>query len=473
MKRLMVALAGALTIFGLVAASNAASPFTFDGAPSAPAPYTTGFLDGWDVQVHDRDAAEHPGQTASMVAMHGADCGAPPATHVTSGSVADAVFQCANHIMTATDSDTTGYSVIYLTPPEMVDFSNGGSVTFELSTLKTSLRDWWDLTVSPFMDSQALPLLSALSEGVDLAGPNRNSVVITAGSAEGVPALDVVTNGNDVGYGPPGWAGDPISAGVTATNQAATRQTFKLTMSTHHVKFERLQSATAPALVFIDQEIPALTWTQGVVQFGHHSYTPTKDGAGTPNTWHWDNISLSPNVPIYIGAFTSRWTQGGTIVATQPAPANSYLRFSAICKPVIDGVPGTKMTVGNEGHFSSYLMPVAEGSQSWNVGFAQDGYYPYGGLHCLAKDYSIFSLSTSSTPTSTPQATSTSTVPATATSTPVPPTATPTTANTATPAATSTATPTRTPTPATYRCQRRNANGTWTTLWTSTGGSCP
>lgn len=71
------------------------------------------------------------------------------------------------------------------------------------------------------------------------------------------------------------------------------------------------------------------------------------------------------------------------------------------------------------------------------------------------------------------------------TPTPIPPTPTPTNtpgptntpAPTATPTATATvgpATPTPTSTPATYRCQRRNANGSWTTVWSQVGGgSCP
>lgn len=420
---------------------SASSPFTFDGAPATPAAMPS-VLDGWDVQVHDRDSAEHPGTTGSMVAMHGADCAAPPATHQTSGSTSDAVFQCANHIMTATDSDTTGYSVIYLTPPEMVDFANGGSVSFDLSTLKTSQRDWWDVTVSPFLDAQALPLLSGLSQGVDLQNPNKNSVVITTDTGTGYPHLVVVTNGNDVGY-PTDYT--PANADIVAgTNQAATRQPFRLTLTQTHVKFERLATATGAAEVFVDQDIPALSWSQGVVQFGHHSYTPTKDGAGTANTWHWDNIAMSPSVPFYIGGFTSKWTQGGTITANAPVPANSYLRFSAICRPVIDGVPATKMTdSGQPAHFSSYMVPVTQGASSWYISFAQDGYYPYGGLHCLAKDYSIFSLNFAG-PTPTPTNTS---VPPTATNTPIPPTATntpppPTATNTPAPA---TATPTATP----------------------------
>ena len=48
----------------------------------------------------------------------------------------------------------------------------------------------------------------------------------------------------------------------------------------------------------------SLGWTQGVVQFGHHSYTPFKDCEShpficEPDTWHWDNISINPAKPFY------------------------------------------------------------------------------------------------------------------------------------------------------------------------------
>ena len=65
------------------------------------------------------------------------------------------------------------------------------------------------------------------------------------------------------------------------------------------------------------------------------------------------------------------------------------------------------------------------------------------------------------------------------TPTPVPPTSTPTNTPQATNTPTMTptpgpATPTATATPRTYRCQVRNPNGSYTTVWTRTGGgSCP
>ena len=356
---------------------------SFSGSPPAPLEYPA-FLQGWDVQVHERDVAIHP-----MTAMHGADCAGPPATHVIGTNYADHVFQCRDHLMTALNGEE--YGVIYLTPPSMVDFSTEGVVQFELSTEKMSKRDWWDLTVSPMADAQALPLLSDLSQGVDLQKPNKNSIVITSDNGEGSPNLKTVTGGTIRYYG---GSGDPISDGVVeGTNQMATRQTFKLTLTPTHVKFERLASATAPAAIYVDNNIPARTWTKGVVQFGHHSYDPAKDDAGgVPATWHWDEVQIAPFIPFTISPVSPRFTKGG-VVTSAPAPANAYLRFSAICKVSVNGVMATKMTnSGHPEHYSSYRVAIPEGSTSYNIKFYADSWYNNSIMSgCGAKDFYVWS----------------------------------------------------------------------------------
>ena len=225
------------------------------------------------------------------------------------------------------------------------------------------------------------------------------------------------------------------------------------------MKFERLASATATALVYFDVA-ETVNFSSGIVQFGHHSYNPTKDGAGVPATWHWDNISVEPATPFTIVKADRRYTEGGPVNFASPAPSGAYLRFSAVCRVTVDGAPVTPVKpVQDEAKFSSYFLPIAAGTQSASIGFAPDGWYTG---PCLAKDFSIWSLSTS--PASSPTATSTSTPPlmtstvaATATSTPVPPTPTPTIANTATPTATSTPLP---PTPVLYECRTRDQRQT-------------
>lgn len=420
---------------------------TFDGDPTTPQPFTQTNQSNWDVQVHERDRPYS--NFDEMDAMHGTDCSAPPASHHTTGSYEDSVFNCKNHLMTAINGG--GYGVIYLSPNAMIDFANSGSVQFEMSTAISSNRDWWDVTISPFMDSQALPLLSDLSQGTDLQEPNKNSVVVTTDNGESAPNLKVVTNGSEKSYGNLNNAYKSTGTDVVAgTNQMAVRQTLKLTISKTHVKFERLQSSTAPALIFIDQDIPELSWSEGVIQLGHHSYNPSKacsfDGTCGPNTWHWDTVTINPAIPFSIIKTNTRFVDSNntTVTFNSPAPANAYLRFGGICKVKVDGVLASKMTDANHPeHFSSYMVPINQGKQSVVVSFADDDWYTTG-LGCAASDFAIWSTTTSTFPS-----TSITITPPTPTSTPLGTTPTPTLLLTTTPTPTNTPTPipTATPTP--------------------------
>ncbi len=413
--RLMAVAAIALVaVVGMILGGSAAGPYTatFTGAPASPLAVANN-LSEFDVQVHSRDR-ETWYQLPPIQAQHGADCGAPPASHTTS-SYEGSVFQCRDHIMTAINSGP-GYAVIYLTPNQLFDFSGGGSVTWDLSTEQMSRRDWWDVLITPFADNLSVPLLSNLSQGVDLQGAPRNTIHIGTDNGEGSPVLTVVRNGVEQSYGNSGL---PANANIPAgVNQAATRQTFKFTVGGGRMKLERLASATAPAVTFWDVAA-SVPFTSGVVQFGHHSYNPTKDGAGVPATWHWDNLSLNPATPFTMIKADRRYTEGGTVNFAAPAPANAFLRFSGICKVKVNGAlveraaDYDRWSVGYHAeHMSSYWVPVAAGTQSVDISFADDGWYTTNN-GCLAKDFSIWSLGGSTPPT------------ATRTSTPVAPTATP------------------------------------------------
>src|ERR1044072_3127564 len=98
--------------------------FTLDTAQ--PTPYRPA---GFDVTV-----VSHPDDTIGpMWAEHGPNCEAPDPQwaigtmprpesnhHITQAQ--DSVFSCRDHIMTAMNA---GYGSVYLTPPAMLDWSNG------------------------------------------------------------------------------------------------------------------------------------------------------------------------------------------------------------------------------------------------------------------------------------------------------------------------------------------------------------
>lgn len=445
-RKLLISAGLALVVFGTAIAA------TFDGAPSVPTPYTGTDL---DVQVHSRDVGTWY-DLESMQAEHGANCSAPPATHE-NHTYAGAVFQCANHLMTSLNA--TGYGVIYLTPNEMVDFSGGEAVIkWDVSSMDASDRDWWDVWITPYASNMALPLEP---EFPDLNGVPANSVHLKLDDGGGKFCPQIYYNGV-------GLFSDDFTSGCKASNwvsqflvpSATVRATWEVRISATHLKMTLL-SANGGALgplgaqlpfVWFDKDIPALPFTQGVVQWGHHSYNPTKDGY-TPGTWHWDNLSISPSVPFSIQRVGPRYLD----TAGSFSVPSGMLRFSAICKVKVNGqLVAPQKATNHTDHFNSYFVPVPGGTAT--IEFAADSGYS---SPCFAKDFHIWNLSGG--PTATPTTATTAT--------PMPPTATPT--NTPVPP---TATPTRTPTPTPqprYRCQVRQGNN-WVTVWDQSGsGVCP
>ncbi|MCC7363130.1 MAG: hypothetical protein IT303_02065 [Dehalococcoidia bacterium] len=363
-------------------ADGAGVVYTFDGAP--PGPETALRIEGWDTQAHSR-RPETWHTMEAMEAQHGPACEAPAAAHHVS-EWEDTVFGCNNHIMTALNA--SDYGVIYLTPGALVDFSGGAAIVqWDMSTHRQSVRDWPDVWISAYDENLALPLDGGLP---DLQGPPENAIHVSFNTTEFTPILTVVRDGVEDKRGN-GWE-FPTARGDIApgTNQAATRQTFRLTLEAGRVTFERLASPTATYIRFWSHAIPELGFRQGVVQFGHHSYTPTKDNSGVPGTWHWDNIRISPARPFTILQANERFVEGdgGTVTFPAPAAAGAHLRFGAIGRVKVDGrdiepvVPTEKAE-----HFNSYWVPIPEGTTQVTVELDADGWYegPF-----FARDFSIW-----------------------------------------------------------------------------------
>jgi hypothetical protein len=246
---------------------------TFDGAPAAPLAWTqvSGFAN-WDVTVHRRST----GLTMQGInAHHGPGCEHPPENTHANDSYEGAVFQCNNHIMTAVNDDA--YGVIYLTPNQIVDFSNGKEavVRFDMSTLKTSSRIG---SASGFHRMRSICSCRWISTWICKGVPHNGILIDLTPELAFVPSI--TRNGTTVKYqfNAPGvnwWVGyDDFFV-----PSAMQRQTFELRLSQTHLKF------CMPAYNFcwIDMPIQApLTWNQGIIQFAHHSYNPTKDNSGTP-----------------------------------------------------------------------------------------------------------------------------------------------------------------------------------------------
>lgn len=453
----MLALGLLLPTLATAVPAPAAGDFTetFDGSPANPVPFVS---PQWETVYHLRDEGRaNPAAVKSVTAQHGPDCAAPPATHAAT-TVGGMLFGCSNHMMTVIHGGE--YGAIYFQPDAMVDFTDGEAIVrWDVSTNRAAGRDFWDVSVTPFSDQLQLPLTGDLP---DLQGMPINS--IKAAMTVGNQAVSTGThfdvtvnrNGSEQGVG----SSSLVYESFLATS-ATRRDTFELRISKTHVSF----CMPAYSQCWANANISALNWTKGVVQFSHHSYNPQKDG-GYPNTWHWDNIVMSPAVPLTLIKTNRTSVSGSSTVVTlaSPAPAGSWLRFNAWGKVSIsiDGGPfvlahrqpstysGGYYHVENAG---SYWHPLPTGAQSFRLSFAADDWYSQS-MH--AQDFGVWSEAVTAPPTSTPvpptatntpAPTDTVTPTATATATSAPPTVTPT--GTVPPTATATDTPTPEPPTAT------------------------
>jgi hypothetical protein len=337
---------------------------TFDGMPNQPLGWrNTGWAARWDVAVHSRDVNTWY-QLEPMNTDHGADCSPPPATHPLSRRYEDAVYQCRNHVMTAIKAE--GYGMIYLTPNHMVDFSQGtATIRFDVSTLRTSLRDWIDLWITPYEDNLQIPLQTDIAS-VDASGPPRRAVHVLIDLTGNFFHISVYQNFQLTRY-----RGAYTPYDSVLTPDALRRDTFELQISRTRVKF----GMPSYNFYWVDTTIPDLGWDHGVVQLGHHSYNPLKDcSTCKPGTWHWDNVMISPSRPFTIVHANRLYADRAnpTVTLAAPAPANAHLRFTGIgpnlhvrfndgaWQPAV--LQAQDSSYFKDEHFRNYWMPIPAGT---------------------------------------------------------------------------------------------------------------
>ncbi len=400
-------------------ASPAASTY---GNPASPQPWDGRAVAGvflqqprdsrWDVIVHSMKQGPSDAITP-MAAQHGPDCGAPPATHPIQDA-SSSVFICRNHMMTATKAAYDDASVIYLTPPALLDVSTGtATVSFKMSTLRASVYDWVDFWLTPYQSNLVFPLAGSDEDSVDGQGPPQQALQIR------------MANGNSI-YGDTYFEGNfyqdfrPTNLGAFSRPpflesllvngaSAATRMSVELRVSRTHVRFGmpaqqglNLPAGMTDGIWWVDNDLPVpLDWPQAVFQIGHHSYSPDKFGdyaiplSLQPDTWHWSDFHISSFAPLNIdratpGTVGNNGSPAGVSLA-KPAPTAGMLRFAAIGSDMqvsFDGgqtwqrarrqaqSPSSQRSVAN--FYDNYWMPIPEGTT--NVQFrGTDPVFP-GGL---------------------------------------------------------------------------------------------
>jgi hypothetical protein len=415
---------------------------TFTGNPAAPAPWRPS---NWDLQYHVIDMRSD--LPTPIVAQHGTDCAPHPSTHQVT-QFNDMYFLCRDHLMTSINEG--GYGLLVFTPDHMLDFSGGtATVRFEMSTLRTSGRDWVDIWVTPWQDNITLPLEDWLP---DLQGKPRNGIHVRMDNWDNDSTFRAaaVRNGVEEVFDTCWWC--TIKQGTTPS--ATTRSLFELQISRTHIKFWMPDHN----VVWIDRDIADLGFGSGIVQFGHHSYNPTKDCTPTgpftcvANTWHWDNVQLSSAVPFYMTRATpDRAYQTDLTPATftfPAAPQNAYIRFTGLggnpmemslnggaTWQTITAQPTTKAT-HDLSHGRGFFVPIPAGQTQVQFRGQYNG--AWWGSGWAIRDVSVWALtgqvpvtpSPTLVPTSTPVTPSPTLVPTSAPVTPSPtlvPTSTPVT----------------------------------------------
>ncbi|MCC6179596.1 MAG: hypothetical protein IT305_30160 [Chloroflexi bacterium] len=383
---LAVVAAGTLQSGDALAQAGTAWSDSFDGRPASPTPFRP---TGWDVTVHSRDR-ETWKSLEPMLAHHGSDCAPYPASHPVT-RYDDAAFICNDHLMTAINA--SGYGSIELTPNRLVDLSGGEAVVrFDMTTLRSSGRDWIDIWLSPVEDHLQLPLHRWLP---DLTGEPRHGVQVEMSqfNAQTIFRSSIVRDFRVTDLDIASFDGYE----TVLTPSAVRRDTFELRISRTTLKFGLPQYG----LWWIDTQFADLGWDRAVLQLGHHSYTPTKECVGPscgPNTWHWDNVSISRSIPFTLLRGDVPWIDAGSrrwVAFSQPTPVGGSLRFAAIGTDIEISFDGggswqparARQTVKAPAEaFMSYWTPIPAGITRIDVR-GQDWW----GGGWMARDFSVWS----------------------------------------------------------------------------------
>jgi hypothetical protein len=352
-----------------VIAQSAGFLETFDGTPSTPAAYTN--PNNWDIFVQGFNQNETgntvPGgdPRGGNLAQHGPNCEPPGFPYNASNShvmqsAADTVFICNGHVMTS--PGLTGYGAVYMTPPAVADFSQGpATISWDVSTLRTSGRDWVDVVLTPW-DQQSQMAYNNNDQHIP-----PNNIHITLAGTNVFLAYERIGGGIQYGQGT-----DVQINGDTSTtwDQVFQAQNPPLTESpSRRDKFQITLTRTTisvcmPGYAYQGQSQfcwirnaqlpqpldPAVWHDHATVQFDDRVYNAEKAcGVSTEdqfnidhtaygeltcpnNTWHWDNISIAPYLPFSViksvpENFAQHTGSPTTVTFQSPSVAGSYLAF--------------------------------------------------------------------------------------------------------------------------------------------------
>lgn len=298
---LLTAALAALMVFAATAAAAPPWAFeeTFDHDPTAPStellPETFDYTATHRTHPRSPDGTEPDGSYGSFPADHGADCSPPPNQHTvttghrsTSRDPDKSFFVCKNHMMSSM-GHVEGYSVSAFWPRQEFDFSDGGTLEWEVNINDGHFRSWQEVMIVPRDGVHLAPAQDFFP--IDETYPARRLLFqidpqtrrwMHAGNVE-PPAAPLAEAEQDQ------WRFPFVHGGDPALDDRKVRRTNRVTIRGNTVTWG-LETADG-TFDNITMTVPGgLPFTRGVVLFKTHAYTPEKDDNLNVYTYHWDNI---------------------------------------------------------------------------------------------------------------------------------------------------------------------------------------
>ncbi len=289
---------------------------TFDGDPASPSqallPDTMDF-----VVTHRTHPRDHLPVFSLFPADHDQNCAGPtpmaltglPApqhmvrsTHASSGRSPDqSFFVCKNHMMSAM-GDIEGYSVSAFYPRQSFDFSDGGVLEFDVNINDGHPRSWWEIMIAPREQLK----LGAAREWLPIDETYSRDRIVLDFSANSRRAIAVGSGG----LAPEGWIVNEsdwrdwrfIDPDDPALVDRRTRRTMRIELSAMAIRWG--VEMGDGEFDWYEVEVPGgLPFSQGIVMFKTHAYTPTKDDNFDQYTFHWDNLRFDGPVTGRFQAF--------------------------------------------------------------------------------------------------------------------------------------------------------------------------
>lgn len=341
---------------------------TFTGTPSSPKSLVMNYP-RWSMYPVSQGSFSWVLNPDPMIAQHGPNCEKPEdfgyrgwdGKIVPSGfhkltSLDDTVYQCANHVMTASNPQRggTGNDMVVMKPNHMVDLTKGvATISVDVSTLGTSIGSWWDMWITPW-DNQ---LLHPTEHPIHFSGRPKGALQSQIRDFDNLgQSKKWLFQAYDNNYRPLiAENTQPNGFDITFDKGAPDIRSFVGISTTRRDTYEmRIDKANSTVQLFIravsDNELKlikthkvpgGINFDYGVVQFLSANYNPTTNAANPncahpcriPTTWHWDNAVIKPAVPYTLINANQRliWDDSPSkkITWDEAAPANARMLFIA------------------------------------------------------------------------------------------------------------------------------------------------